>query len=138
APGQSRAPHGAPVGTHATLCGFFRMGAAPARSGSRARNVVQHARDARPALSQGHFGHVAGARGKSARLAARRHSTRTIRYTRSMLRLLRIGLALGALALAAPVFAQDEAMILIAHPAFRDLEYRQTVLIASPAPNGGH
>ena len=34
--------------------------------------------------------------------------------------------------------AQEEAMILIAHPAFRDLEYRQTVLIASPAPNGGH
>ena len=29
-------------------------------------------------------------------------------------------------------------MILIAHPAFRDLEYRQTVLIAAPAPNGGH
>ena len=42
------------------------------------------------------------------------------------------------LALAAPVFAQEEAMILIAHPAFRDLEYRQTVLIAAPAPNGGH
>ena len=29
-------------------------------------------------------------------------------------------------------------MILIAHPAFRDMEYRQTVLIAAPAPNGGH
>ena len=29
-------------------------------------------------------------------------------------------------------------MVLIAHPAFRDLEYRQTVLIAAPAPNGGH
>ena len=29
-------------------------------------------------------------------------------------------------------------MILVAHPAFRDLEYRQTVLIAAPAPNGGH
>jgi len=29
-------------------------------------------------------------------------------------------------------------MILIAHPAFRDVEYRQTVLIAAPAPNGGH
>lgn len=34
--------------------------------------------------------------------------------------------------------AQDEAVILVAHPAFRDLEYRQTVLIAAPAPNGGH
>jgi putative transcriptional regulator len=33
---------------------------------------------------------------------------------------------------------QEEAIILIAHPAFRDLEYRQTVLIAAPAPNGGH
>src|SRR6202171_6776067 len=35
-------------------------------------------------------------------------------------------------------FAQEEAMILIAHPAFRALEYRQTVLIAAPGPNGGH
>jgi putative transcriptional regulator len=33
---------------------------------------------------------------------------------------------------------QEDAMILVAHPAFRDLEYRQTVLIAAPAPNGGH
>jgi putative transcriptional regulator len=32
----------------------------------------------------------------------------------------------------------EEAIILIAHPAFRDLEYRQTVLIATPAPTGGH
>jgi putative transcriptional regulator len=32
----------------------------------------------------------------------------------------------------------DDAMILIAHPQFRDLEYRQTVLVAAPAPNGGH
>ena len=32
----------------------------------------------------------------------------------------------------------DDALILVAHPAFRDLEYRQTVLIAAPAPNGGH
>ena len=29
-------------------------------------------------------------------------------------------------------------MLLIAHPAFRDLEYRRTVLLAAPAPNGGH
>src|SRR5258708_20689552 len=60
-----------------------------------------------------------------------------------MVRMLRIFLllivpGLGALAVAVPVFAQDEAMILMAHPAFRDLEYRQTVLIAAPAPNGGH
>ena len=55
-----------------------------------------------------------------------------------MTRLLRGFLALAALVLAAPVHAQDDAMILIAHPAFRDLDYRQTVLIAAPAPNGGH
>ena len=62
----------------------------------------------------------------------------TIRYTRSMILLLRL-LAAVALALAlVPAFAQEEAIILIAHPAFRDLEYRQTVLIAAPAPNGGH
>jgi len=52
--------------------------------------------------------------------------------------LLRSLLALGALALIAPAIAQEDAMLLIAHPAFRDVEYRQTVLIASPAPNGGH
>ena len=34
--------------------------------------------------------------------------------------------------------AQEDALLLVAHPAFRDLEYRQTVLIAAPAPNGGH
>ncbi|HEV8106149.1 MAG TPA: YqgE/AlgH family protein [Burkholderiales bacterium] len=33
---------------------------------------------------------------------------------------------------------QEGAMLLVAHPAFRDLEYRQTVLLAAPAPNGGH
>ncbi len=32
----------------------------------------------------------------------------------------------------------EDAMILVAHPAFRDMEYRQTVIIAAPAPNGGH
>jgi putative transcriptional regulator len=38
-----------------------------------------------------------------------------------------------------PALAEDEdAMFLVAHPAFRDLDYRQTVLIAAPAPNGGH
>src|SRR5260221_4002333 len=55
-----------------------------------------------------------------------------------MFRLLRIVFALSAIALSAPAVAQDEAMVLIAHPAFRDLEYRQTVLLAAPAPNGGH
>ncbi len=49
--------------------------------------------------------------------------------------------ALIALLIATPLAGaqgQDDALILIAHPAFRDLEYRQTVLIAAPAPNGGH
>ena len=46
---------------------------------------------------------------------------------------------LGLFAVAGTAGADsDEAMILIAHPQFRDLEYRQTVLIAAPAPNGGH
>jgi putative transcriptional regulator len=34
--------------------------------------------------------------------------------------------------------AQEHALILVAHPAFRDMEWRQTVLIAAPVPNGGH
>jgi putative transcriptional regulator len=34
--------------------------------------------------------------------------------------------------------AQEDAMLLVAHPAFRDMEYRNTVLLAAPAPNGGH
>jgi len=50
----------------------------------------------------------------------------------------RLIVALLALLGAAPALAQEDAMILVAHPAFRDLEYRQTVLIAAPAPNGGH
>jgi len=46
---------------------------------------------------------------------------------------------LAAAQWSAPALAQDEdAMFLVAHPAFRDLDYRQTVLIAAPAPNGGH
>jgi putative transcriptional regulator len=45
-----------------------------------------------------------------------------------------------ALALCLPGLAQaqEDAVILVAHPAFRDLEYRQTVLVAAPVPNGGH
>jgi putative transcriptional regulator len=56
---------------------------------------------------------------------------------RSALRLVAL---IAALAACLPAFAQgeSEAVILVAHPAFRDLEYRQTVLIAAPAPNGGH
>ena len=33
---------------------------------------------------------------------------------------------------------EDDAILLVAHPAFRDADYRQTVLLAAPAPNGGH
>src|SRR6185369_15649654 len=52
----------------------------------------------------------------------------------------RILLALVLLVAAAvPARAQDEdAMLLVAHPGFRDIDYRQTVLLAAPAPNGGH
>ncbi len=52
---------------------------------------------------------------------------------------LRVLLAVALLALCGAASAQSEdAILLIAHPAFRDMEYRQTVLIAAPAPNGGH
>jgi putative transcriptional regulator len=51
---------------------------------------------------------------------------------------LRILILLGLVVAGSPAVAQDDAIILIAHPAFRDLEYRQTVLVAAPAPNGGH
>jgi putative transcriptional regulator len=59
------------------------------------------------------------------------------RYTFPMLRALAACLFL---ALSGTAFAQsqDEAVLLIAHPAFRDLEYRQTVLLAAPVPSGGH
>jgi len=33
---------------------------------------------------------------------------------------------------------EEDAVLLIAHPAFRDIDYRQAVLLAAPAPNGGH
>src|SRR5687768_6892962 len=52
---------------------------------------------------------------------------------------LRLVALLGLLTCAtAMAQGQEDALILIAHPAFRDLEYRQTVLVAAPAPNGGH
>jgi len=42
-------------------------------------------------------------------------------------------------AMASSARAQEEdAILLVAHPAFRDVDYRQTVLLAAPAPNGGH
>ena len=46
-------------------------------------------------------------------------------------------LALGVL-VCGTAAAQERALILVAHPAFRDLEWRQTVIIAAPVPNGGH
>ena len=54
-----------------------------------------------------------------------------------MLRALAASLLLLASA-AALGQSQSDAVLLIAHPAFRDMEWRQTVLIASPTPNGGH
>ena len=32
----------------------------------------------------------------------------------------------------------DEAVLLVAHPMFRDLDYNQTVVLAAPGPGGGH
>ncbi|MBI3376372.1 MAG: YqgE/AlgH family protein [Betaproteobacteria bacterium] len=34
--------------------------------------------------------------------------------------------------------AGDGAVFLVAHPAFRDLDYRQSVLVVTAMPNGGH
>jgi putative transcriptional regulator len=51
---------------------------------------------------------------------------------------MRVLLILLALWSASAAAQDDEAMILVAHPSLRDLDYRQTVLIAAPAPNGGH
>ena len=57
---------------------------------------------------------------------------------------LRLLITLAVLACAAPWFSpalaqeEDGAILLVAHPAFRDLEYRQTVLLAAPGPSGGH
>jgi len=58
-----------------------------------------------------------------------------------VLMLLRRALAaLGGLAVlaAASARAEDDAVLLVAHPAFRDPDYRQTVLLAAPVPTGGH
>ena len=61
-----------------------------------------------------------------------------------MVRTLRLLTVLAFVACAAPwavpAFAQDDdaAMLLVAHPAFRDMDYRQTVLLAAPGPSGGH
>ena len=57
-------------------------------------------------------------------------------YTLAMLRVLAASLLLFASAAFGQ--SQGDAVLLIAHPAFRDMEWRQTVLIAAPTPNGGH
>ena len=54
------------------------------------------------------------------------------------MKFLRGVLAVFALFLCGTAAAQEGALLLVAHPAFRDLEWRQTVIIAAPAPNGGH
>ena len=58
----------------------------------------------------------------------------------SMLNAMRILLCFALFAaMASSARAQEEdAILLVAHPAFRDVDYRQTVLLAAPAPNGGH
>ena len=58
-----------------------------------------------------------------------------------MIRPVRYALALLAAAcalLAQHALAEDAAVLLVASPGFRDLDYRQTVVIAAPAPSGGH
>ena len=52
--------------------------------------------------------------------------------------MMRVLLLAAALAFSSMASAQEDAILLVAHPAFRDLEYRHTVLLAAPAPNGGH
>ncbi|MFL6573456.1 MAG: YqgE/AlgH family protein [Burkholderiales bacterium] len=60
--------------------------------------------------------------------------TAALRYAAAFVLVLVSGLAPGI----ARAQLQEDAVLLVAHPAFRDLEYRQTVLLAAPAPNGGH
>lgn len=55
-----------------------------------------------------------------------------------MIRLALSWLLAGLVLLPVAARAQDDAILLVASPAFRDLEWRQTVLIAAPAPSGGH
>src|SRR6185295_326185 len=88
-------------------------------------------------ISQRHRGDVGGNGEKSPRTGC---IGLKAKYTDPMSPLLRIAMLLALLMAASLAGAQgqDDAIILIAHPAFRDLEYRQTVLIAAPAPNGGH
>jgi len=61
---------------------------------------------------------------------------RMVRASRSLIAL--IALFAAASWPATALAEDDDAMLLVAHPAFRDLDYRQTVLLAAPGPNGGH
>jgi putative transcriptional regulator len=58
-------------------------------------------------------------------------------YFYEMSNLLRVLLLFFALMPVAQA-QQEDAIFLVAHPAFRDADYRQAVLIAAPAPTGGH
>jgi len=49
-----------------------------------------------------------------------------------------LSIALAAAMMSSARAQDDDAILLVAHPAFRDADYRQTVLLAAPAPNGGH
>jgi hypothetical protein len=52
-----------------------------------------------------------------------------------MAHVLRLLTIFALLVAAVPTNAQeDDAVLLVAHPAFRDLDYRQTVVLASPRP----
>ena len=61
---------------------------------------------------------------------------RMVRASRSLIAL--IALFAAASWPATALAEDDDAMLLVAHPAFRDLDYRQTVLLAAPGPRGGH
>jgi len=49
-----------------------------------------------------------------------------------------LGFALFAAMTSSARAQEEDAILLVAHPAFRAVDYRQTVLLAAPAPNGGH
>jgi len=64
--------------------------------------------------------------------------TAALRFAATSLLVPLLALVSGLLPALARAQQLEDAMLLVAHPAFRDLEYRQTVLLAAPAPNGGH
>jgi len=77
----------------------------------------------------------AGGAGRGAEILSNRATIACVTTLRLLAGLLLLSAA------AWPALAQvqeDQAVFLVAHPMFRDLDYRQTVLIAAPAPNGGH